>query len=110
MDAFSDEMLEAISLRFRILGEPQRLRIVQVLESGELTVGEIVTRLEANQSNISKHLQALYDARLVARRREGNSIFYSISDPVVFKLCDLVCRSAAKDARERLARVAAFGR
>ena len=110
MDTLSDEMLEAVALRFRMLGEPQRLRILQVLEDGEHTVGHIVRRLDGNQSNISKHLQALYDARLVRRRRDGNSIVYSISDPVVFKLCDLVCRSAAKDARGRLARVAAFSR
>ena len=85
-----------------MLGEPQRLRILQVLESGEKTVGQIVETLQGNQPNISKHLQALNDAGLVGRRREGNSIFYSIADPVVFKLCELVCRSATEEARGRL--------
>lgn len=107
MDALSDQMLDVIARRFRMLGEPQRLRILQALESGEHTVGGLVSRLRGNQPNISKHLHALYDAGLVGRRRDGNSIFYSISDPAVFKICELVCRSAAKDARARLSIVAA---
>ncbi len=85
-----------------MLGEPQRLRILQVLESGEKTVGQIVETIEGNQPNISKHLQALNEVGLVGRRRLGNSIFYSIADPVVFKLCELVCRSAAEDAQAKL--------
>jgi DNA-binding transcriptional ArsR family regulator len=95
-------MIELVARRFRMLGEPQRLRILQVLEEGEKTVGEIVDALSGNQPNISKHLQALNDSGLVSRRREGNSIFYAISDPVVLKLCELVCRSATEEARGRL--------
>lgn len=110
MNIHSDEMLELIARRFRMLGEMQRLRILQVLESGEHTVGDVVKKLDGNQPNISKHLQALYDAGMVSRKRDGNSICYAISDPVVFKLCDLVCRSAVKDAQVRLSHVASMGR
>lgn len=99
-------MVELVARRFRMLGEPQRLRILQVLESGEKAVGQIVETLQGNQPNISKHLQALNEAGLVGRRREGNSIFYSIADPVVFKLCELVCRSATEEARGRLEELA----
>ncbi len=106
MEPVFDQMLNVVARRFRMLGEPQRLRILQVLESGEHTVGEVVQKLQGNQPNISKHLTALYDAGLVGRRREGNSILYSIADPVVLRLCELVCRSAAKDARARLSEVA----
>jgi DNA-binding transcriptional ArsR family regulator len=95
-------MIELVAGRFHILGEPQRLRILQALESGELTVGELVERVAGNQPNISKHLQVLHRTGLVGRRRRGNSIYYSIADPVVFKLCELVCRSAADTARHRL--------
>jgi DNA-binding transcriptional ArsR family regulator len=95
-------MVELVARRFRMLGEPQRLRILQVLEEGEKTVGDVVDALSGNQPNISKHLQALNGAGLVSRRREGNSIFYAIADPVVFKLCELVCRSATDEARGRL--------
>jgi len=101
--ALSDQMIELVARRFRMLGEPQRLRILQTLEGGERTVGEIVQAVAANQSNISKHLQSLYDAGIVGRRRSGNSIYYSIADQVVFRLCELVCQSAAEDARTKLA-------
>lgn len=108
--ALSDQMLALVARRFRMLGEPQRLRILQVLEAGDATVGEIVEALSGNQPNISKHLQALHEAGLVGRRREGNSIYYSIADPVIFKLCALVCRSAEEDARARLADLAGMKR
>lgn len=99
-------MIALVARRFRMLGEPQRLRILQVLEPGERTVGQIVEALQGNQPNISKHLQALNDAGLVARRREGSSIFYSIADPVVFQLCDLVCQSAVEGVRRHLGSLA----
>jgi DNA-binding transcriptional ArsR family regulator len=99
----SDRMLEVVAARFRALGEPLRLRILQVLEAGEAAVGDIVERLEANQSNVSRHMQNLYDAGLVGRRRAGSNIFYSISDPTVLKICRIVCERAEDDARHELA-------
>lgn len=96
----SDKIIALIARRFRMLGEPFRLRLLQVLESGEKTVGEMVVALEGNQPNVSKHLQMLYDCGIVSRRREGTSVYYGIADPVIFRLCDLVCRSAAEKARE----------
>ena len=100
-------MMELIARRFRTLGEPYRLRLLQVLEPGEKTVGEMVDALDGNQPNISKHLQILHGAGVVSRRREGTSIHYSISDPVVFKLCELVCRGAAERSREELEELSA---
>ena len=94
-------MLDLVARRFRTLGEPYRLRILQQLEVGEKSVGELVAVLDGNQPNVSKHLQILSDAGLIGRRREGTSIFYAISDPMVLKLCALVCSSeAAKSRRE----------
>ena len=97
----SDKMIELVARRFRTLGEPYRLRVLQMLESGEKSVGDIVSGLDGNQPNVSKHLQILHEAGLASRRRAGTTILYSISDPMVFKLCDLVCRSEAdKSKRE----------
>ena len=95
----SDKMLDLVARRFRTLGEPYRLRILQVLEEGERSVGELVAALDGNQPNVSKHLQILFDAGLLGRRREGTTIFYAISDPMVFKLCALVCTSEAEKSR-----------
>lgn len=100
----NERTLDLIAKRFRMLGEPYRLRILQQLQTGEKTVGELVESLDGNQPNVSKHLQLLYDAGLVGRRREGNSIFYSISDPIVFRLCDLVCRSEAQKSKNEFER------
>ncbi len=92
------KMVELVARRFQVLGEPCRIRILQALQGGPRTVNEIVRDLDGNQPNISKHLQILFDAGLVGRQRSGNSVFYSIADPVVFRLCELVCRSTAKQA------------
>ena len=95
----SDKMLDLVARRFRTLGEPYRLRILQELERGERSVGELVDALDGNQPNISKHLQILHEAGLVGRRREGTSVLYAISDPMVHKLCALVCRHEAEKSR-----------
>jgi DNA-binding transcriptional ArsR family regulator len=96
----TDKMMDLVAKRFRTLGEPFRLRILQELEMGEKTVGDLVEALDGNQPNVSKHLQVLYDAGLVGRRREGTSAFYMISDPMVFKLCELVCRGAVQKSKQ----------
>jgi DNA-binding transcriptional ArsR family regulator len=96
----SDKMLALIARRFKMLGEPYRLRILQELEQGEKTVGELVVALDGKQPNISKHLQMLHDAGLLSRRREGTSIYYGIGDTMVIKLCELVCRNASERAKE----------
>ncbi len=106
-DRMSDRMLELIAGRFRTLGEPYRLRILQVLETGERSVGELVEALDGNQSNVSKHLRVLYEGGLVTRRREGTSILYAIGDPMVFKLCELVCRNAEERTRQELEEISA---
>jgi DNA-binding transcriptional ArsR family regulator len=100
--AMSDKMLDLVARRFRTLGEPYRLRILQELEAGEKSVGELVAALDGNQPNISKHLQILFDAGLIGRRREGTSVLYEISDPMVLKLCALVCSSETAKSRREL--------
>jgi len=87
----SPEILEFIASRFKVLAEPMRLRILHELQQGERTVTQIIEGTEANQANVSKHLGILTRAGMVSRRKEGLNAFYSISDPVIFELCDLVC-------------------
>jgi DNA-binding transcriptional ArsR family regulator len=98
----SERMIELVARRFRMLGEPFRLRLLQTLEKGELTVGELVQELDGSQPNVSKHLQMLHNAGFVSRRRAGNSVFYGIADPTVMTLCDLVCKNTVDRAREDL--------
>lgn len=98
-EPMSDKMIELVARRFRMLGEPFRLRLLQQMQTGEKTVNELVSALDGNQPNVSKHLALLYDAGLVSKRRDGTSVLYAISDPMVFKLCDLVCRNAVQKSK-----------
>lgn len=109
-ERMSERMLELVAARFRTMGEPFRLRLLQVLETGERSVGDLVEALDGNQSNVSKHLRVLYEADLVTRRREGTTILYSIGDPMVFKLCELVCRNAEERTRQELEEISASSR
>lgn len=105
--ARNGRMVELAAERFRLLGEPMRLRILQALEAGDRPVNEIVSLLRATQPNVSKHLRALCQAGLVRSRREGLKIYYGIADPMVFKLCQLVCASAEQHARSQLEQLSA---
>jgi len=85
------EALELVAARFRAMGEPLRLRIVQQLESGEQSVSALAENVGTTQPNVSKHLKVLQDAGLLKRRQQGNSVYYSIADPMVFELCEMIC-------------------
>jgi len=96
----NERTLEMVAERFRVLGDPLRLRLLQALSKGELSVSELVTRTATSQANISKHLGMMLRAGLVQRRKEGLKVFYAPADPSVFKICDLVCGSL-QDRLER---------
>ena len=81
----------AIAERFKALGEPMRLRLLQSLRGGERSVGELAEQTSGGQANVSKHLQVLLQQGYVARRKEGTTTWYRITDPQVFKMCELVC-------------------
>jgi len=98
----TDEMIDAVARRFRLLGEPARLRLLQLLETGEHTVNELAEKLHGNQTNVSRHLTAMHEAGILKRRPDGTSVYYSIADPVVFQLCALVCQSTEEQIRIQL--------
>ena len=85
--------VELVAARFRIIGEPIRIQILQALHPGERNVSELVEDVGSTQPNISKHLRILQTARFVARRQDGKNVYYSIADPTVFDLCDFMCGS-----------------
>jgi DNA-binding transcriptional ArsR family regulator len=85
------DALELVAARFRAMGEPLRLRILQQLENGERTVSALAESVGATQPNVSKHLKVLQDAGLLKRRQQGNSAYYAIADPMVLELCDMIC-------------------
>jgi len=78
--AHSDEKLFELADFFKVFADFTRLRIIQLLNTEELPVGEIARRLEMEQSAISHQMQVLKAARLVKQRRDGKSIYYSLDD------------------------------
>ena len=85
------QALELVAARFRALGEPLRLRLLQELENGEKSVSALAESVDSTQPNVSKHLRVLQDAGLLKRKQEGTSAYYSIADTMVFELCDMIC-------------------
>lgn len=93
----SDEVMEVIAGRFKLLAEPARLRILHALQAGELSVSRLIEMTGYGQANVSKHLALLAAAGMVGRRKEGSNVFYSITDPVVLEICEIVCERLVTD-------------
>jgi DNA-binding transcriptional ArsR family regulator len=91
----SEDQLEEVALRFRLLGEPMRLRILQAVCGGPRTVGQIVAAVGATQANVSKHLALLAGAGILARQKDGQRAYYGMKDQLAMKLCALVHKHLA---------------
>jgi DNA-binding transcriptional ArsR family regulator len=77
---------------FQALAHPTRVAIVELLRSGELSAGEILGRLEVEQANASQHLAILRSKRIATTRKEGNQVFYSLRDPLLVEVLDVMRR------------------
>ena len=100
--------LEHVAQYFRTLSEPTRLRILNVLGTEQMSVGDIAERADSSVANVSRHLAQMARHGLIARESQGNSVLYRIADPTVNELCDLVCGSIAKRLEEIADERAAF--
>ena len=74
----------------KTLSDPKRLMIVHELRDGELSVGQLGTRLELPQANVSQHLAILRKRGIVSTRREGTTVFYNLASCKIGEACDLV--------------------
>ncbi len=97
----SPEALEMVAERFGVLSETIRLRLIKMLRDGEMSVTELTRACKASQPNISKHLKILTDAGIVRREQRGNTVYYSIADQSIYKLCDLVCGSIGENLKAK---------
>lgn len=97
----ADEALTIVAERFRILSEPMRLKILQALQDGEMSVSELTAEVRISQPNASKQLRILQDAGILGRDQRGNSVYYRIEDESIFELCELVCDSLGSRFREK---------
>lgn len=99
--SLTPELLELIAERFKALGEPARLGILNALRDREMTVSELMDATGLGQANTSKHLQLLHSLGFVERRKDGLYVHYSLADPDVFQLCDIMCGRLAREANQR---------
>lgn len=77
---------------FQALAHPTRIAIMDLLEGGELSAGDLMERLGMEQANISQHLAVLRGKQLVANRKVGNKVFYSVRDPIIIEVLALMRR------------------
>lgn len=98
----SDAARERVAARFRALGEPMRLRILERLFASPASVGEILESVGGTQANVSKHLALLHACSLVARRKDGTRNVYSIADPMLKRICGAVCEAVEEEARRNV--------
>lgn len=90
-----NDTVEQASYFFGLLAEPTRLRILTALCDGERTVNAIVADIDATQANVSRQLNMLYRAKVLARRKQGTQVFYRIGDADTLELCRTICRRKA---------------
>jgi len=93
-------LVELIAQRFRVIGEPMRIRLLDVLRDGPRTINELTEALGASQQNVSKHVTVLAQAGIVARETEGTRVRCSIADETIFDLCEIVCGGLRQQVAE----------
>jgi DNA-binding transcriptional ArsR family regulator len=92
-----DPLVELVAERFRTIGEPTRIRILERLQSGEASVQDLAEHVGSSQQNVSKHLGLLARVGIVGRRKDGTFAFYRIIDESVLTMCEQVCGAVQRD-------------
>jgi DNA-binding transcriptional ArsR family regulator len=95
-----EALVELIAQRFRVLGEPMRIKLLDRLRDGDAMVQELQEALGASQQNVSKHLGVLLNAGIVSRTKQGTFARYAIADDGVFTLCEHVCGGLRRQVTE----------
>ncbi len=93
-----DEMFDLAAETFRVMSAPMRLKIINCLCNEEKNVGQLLEEIDTTQPNMSQHLNTLFNAKILGRRREGVQIYYRIINERVVTLCRAVCTQIAIDS------------
>lgn len=91
----TDQTFDAAAELFRVMSAPMRLKIINALCRGELNVSALLAQVQTTQPNMSQHLNTLYKAGVLAKRRDGVQIFYRIADPRIVHICEAVCHDVS---------------
>ncbi|MFN5178399.1 ArsR/SmtB family transcription factor [Limnohabitans sp.] len=98
-DLQSQEVFDKAAEIFRVMSAPMRLRIISALCHGEKNVGELLAEIDTTQPNMSQHLNTLYQAGVLGKRRDGVQIYYRIVNEPVVTLCRAVCVQLAGESQ-----------
>ena len=93
-----DKMLSLAAETFRVMSAPMRLKIINCLCQEEKNVGQLLEEINTTQPNMSQHLNTLYKAQIIGKRRDGVQIYYRIINDRVVTLCRAVCTQIAIDS------------
>lgn len=96
-DLEDDRVFESAAELFKAMAAPMRLKIISALCNGEKNVSELRAEIETTQPNMSQHLNTLYQAGILGRRREGVNIYYFITNDKVVHMCRMICVQIAID-------------
>lgn len=97
---------------FKALSHPLRIRILDALRNGEVTVGDLTARLEVEQSTLSQQLAVLRNRDFIVARKSASNVFYSVRDPAIFRLLDVareIFNNHLVDVKEMLAQLRKIG-
>ena len=94
----ASQVFEKAAELFRVMSAPMRLRIISALCNGEKNVGELLAVIDTTQPNMSQHLNTLYQAGVLGKRRDGVQIYYRIINKRVVSLCRTVCTQIAVES------------
>ncbi|HEY8554057.1 MAG TPA: metalloregulator ArsR/SmtB family transcription factor [Burkholderiales bacterium] len=101
MDELEENVMAVVASYFSVLSEPMRLKIARVICEQEKSVSQIVQETGATQSNVSRHLQLMHRHGIVSKRRQGNLVYYRVSDPAMMDICRTVCMQILNRIDER---------
>lgn len=93
--AEADRVYEIAAELFGLMATPLRLKIISALCRGEKTVGELLGEIATTQPNMSQHLGQLYRSGILARRRDGQQMYYRVQNERAVALCRAVCTQIA---------------
>lgn len=86
-----DHVFDKAAELFRVMSAPMRLKIISCLCDGEQNVTYLLSKIATTQPNMSQHLNTLYKADVLAKRRDGVQIYYRIANEQIVNLCRVVC-------------------
>lgn len=75
---------------FQALAHPTRIAILELLQGGEVSAGILIEKLGMEQANVSQHLSVLRNKRIVYNRKSGTQVFYSVRDPIITQVLQLM--------------------